>query len=152
MALSHVLPFLFWKSVLIYSKTTDITTKRNKQIVDITADVGRVVTESDIGDGFVLIFTLHTTSGLFINEHESGLLQDVEGVLCGLVPETGAYRHDRVDDNATSHIQSILVSTSLAVPVESGRLVLGTWQSIFLAERDGPRKRSIVLRVVGDMP
>ena len=98
----------------------------------------------------VLVFATHTTTGLLINEREGGLLEDVESVLAGLVPETGGYLHDRVDDNAASHIQSILLSPSLAVPIGGGRLSMGTWQSIILAERDGPRRRSLVVKVVGD--
>jgi secondary thiamine-phosphate synthase enzyme len=135
---------------LVRSSAVEVATKKSKQLVDITAQVGRVVSESGVSDGLVLVFTVHTTTGLLINERESGLLHDIEGVLDTLVPVAGAYQHDRVDDNSASHIQSVLLSTSLVVPVEGGRLSLGTWQSIFLAERDGPRRRTVIVKVLGE--
>jgi secondary thiamine-phosphate synthase enzyme len=135
---------------MVYSTTLKVQTGKNKQLVDITADVGRVVSESGVGEGLVLVFTRHTTTGLYINERESGLVQDVESVLCKLVPVSGSYMHDRIDSNAASHIQSILLSPSLVVPVDSGGLSMGTWQSIFLAERDGPRTRTVTVTVIGE--
>ena len=135
---------------MVHSATIEITTRKNKEIVDLTGDVRRVVSGSKVLDGVVVVFATYTTTGLFINERESGLLKDVESVLSGVVPPAQGYLHDRVDDNAASHIQSILLSTSLTVPVEGGSLCLGTWQSIFLAERDGPRRRSVIVTVVGD--
>jgi secondary thiamine-phosphate synthase enzyme len=135
---------------VVYSSTIEVATRKNRQILDITSRVGQVVSDSGVTEGMVLVFAAHTTTGLFINEREGGLLEDVESVLAGLVPETGAYLHDRVDDNAASHVQSILLSPSLAVPVGGGRLSMGTWQSILLAERDGPRRRSLVVKVIGD--
>ena len=135
---------------MVYSNTIEVATGKNKQLVDITAKVERTVSESGISDGLVLVFTVHTTTGLLVNERESGLIEDIESVLCKLVPSSGSYLHDRVDDNSASHIQSVLLSASLVLPVEDGRPVLGTWQSIFLAERDGPRRRRVLVKVVGD--
>ena len=135
---------------MVYSRTIEVVTEKGRQIIDITSHVEKAVSDSGIGDGLVLIFARHTTTGLFINERESGLVQDVESVLCSLVPPRGEYMHDRVDDNAASHIQSVLLSPSLVVPVGKGALELGTWQSILFAERDGPRRRSVIIRVVGD--
>jgi secondary thiamine-phosphate synthase enzyme len=128
----------------------EVSTRKNKQLVDITSKVEQVVSGSGIKDGLALVFTTHTTTGLFINEREGGLLDDMESVLCSLVPASGAYHHDRVDNNAASHIQSVLLSASVTLPVGSGRLALGTWQSIILAERDGPRRRTLTVKVIGD--
>jgi len=127
-----------------------VQSTKNRQMIDITGDVAEAVASSGITDGMVLVFTTHTTTGLYINEHEGGLVDDVESVLCNLVPQRASYKHDRVDDNAASHIQSILMSPSLVVPVEGGRPVLGTWQAIFLAERDGPRSRTVKIKVIGE--
>jgi secondary thiamine-phosphate synthase enzyme len=135
---------------VVHSSTIEVATRKNRQLVDITSKVAQVVSDSGIANGMVLVFAAHTTTGLLINECESGLLQDVESVLAGLVPATVSYLHDRVDNNAASHIQSVLLSASLAVPVGGGRLSLGTWQSILLAERDGPRQRSLIVKVIGD--
>jgi secondary thiamine-phosphate synthase enzyme len=135
---------------VVHSDTIQVGTKKNRQLIDITAEVGRVVSESRVSEGIALIFTTHTTTGLYINEREGGLMEDLEGVLETLVPCTGDYRHDRVDDNAASHIQCILLSPSLTVPIGNGKLSLGTWQSVFLAERDGPRRRTVIVKVVGE--
>ena len=119
-------------------------------MIDITGDVARVVADSGVSDGLVLVFTTHTTTGLYLNEHEGGLVHDVETVLCGLVPAGGSYQHDRVDSNAASHVQAILLAPSLVLPVEGGGLSLGTWQAVFLAERDGPRSRTVKIKVMGE--
>jgi secondary thiamine-phosphate synthase enzyme len=135
---------------MVYSKSVSVRSSRNKEMIDITGDVARVVEEAGITEGLVLVFTTHTTTGLYINEHESGLVNDLESVLCGLVPAGGGYKHDRVDDNAASHIQSVLLSPSVVIPVEGGRPSLGTWQAVFLAERDGPRSRTVKVKVMGE--
>ncbi len=135
---------------MVHTSNIEVSTRKNKQLVDITSKVEQVVSGSGIKEGMVLVFATHTTTGLLINEREGGLLDDMESVLCGLVPSAGAYLHDRVDNNAASHIQSVLLSASLTVPVGSGKLSLGTWQSILLAERDGPRRRTLIVKVIGD--
>ena len=137
---------------MVYSSALEISTSATRQAVDITSRVAGLVKESGIADGLVLVFTTHTTTGLFMNEHEDGLQKDVEGVLGKLVPPGAGYLHDRVDDNAASHVQSVLLGSSLVLPVTDGRPDLGTWQSIFLAERDGPRRRTLVVKVIGDGP
>ncbi|HVP58493.1 MAG TPA: secondary thiamine-phosphate synthase enzyme YjbQ [bacterium] len=135
---------------MVYSTTLEISTSAAEQAVDITSRVGGLVRESGIANGLVLVFTTHTTTGLFLNEHEGGLEKDVQGVLARLVPPRAGYLHDRVDDNAASHIQSVLLGPSLVLPVTDGRLDLGRWQNIFLAERDGPRRRTVVVKVMGE--
>jgi secondary thiamine-phosphate synthase enzyme len=135
---------------VVHSATIEVATRKSRELVDITAEVGHIVSESGVSEGIALVFTTHTTTGLYINEREGGLMQDVETVLESLVPVTRDYRHDRVDDNAASHIQCILLSPSLTVPIGGGRLSLGTWQSVFLAERDGPRRRSVIVKIVGE--
>lgn len=135
---------------MVYTKTIEVVTHKNKEIIDISSEVDEVVGKSGISDGIVLVFTMHTTTGLYLNEREGGLVDDVEKVLCGLVPDKGSYRHDRVDNNAAGHIQSVLLSPSLALPLARGSLELGTWQSILFAERDGPRRRSVIVKIVGE--
>jgi len=135
---------------MVYTKTLEVVTHKNKEIVDISSSVEDVVAGSGISDGIVLVFTMHTTTGLYLNEREGGLVDDVEKVLCGLVPDKGSYRHDRVDNNAAGHIQSVLLSPSLTLPLARGSLELGTWQSVLFAERDGPRRRTVILKILGE--
>lgn len=135
---------------MVISKNITVRSQQRFEAIDITAQVSDFVKSSGVRSGIVVIYTSHTTTGLFINEHESGLVKDIEKVLANLVPPADNYLHDRVDDNAASHIQSIILSQSLTIPVSDGRLCLGRWQSIFLAERDGPRSRSLTLTIVGE--
>ena len=135
---------------MVYTKTIEVVTHKNREIIDITSGVEDVVGRSGISDGLALVFTMHTTTGLYLNERESGLVEDVETVLSSLVPAKASYMHDRVDSNAASHIQSVLLSSSLTLPVARASLELGTWQSVLFAERDGPRRRSVVVKILGE--
>jgi len=135
---------------MVYTKTIEVVTHKTREIIDITSGVDDIVGISGVSDGLALVFTMHTTTGLYLNERESGLVDDVETVLCNLVPARGSYRHDRVDNNAASHIQSVLLSPSLTLPVARASLELGTWQSVLFAERDGPRRRTVVVKVIGE--
>lgn len=135
---------------MVRSSRIEVSTSASRQAVDVTSRVARAVSESGIREGVVLVFTTHTTTGLFINERESGLGADIEGALARMVPPDLEYDHDRIDDNAASHIQSIVLGASLAIPVTGGALDLGAWQKAFLAERDGPRTRTLVVKVIGE--
>ncbi|MDI6655253.1 MAG: secondary thiamine-phosphate synthase enzyme YjbQ [Candidatus Hydrothermarchaeota archaeon] len=125
-----------------------IKTSREVQFIDITSEVERVVRESGVKEGAANIFTKHTTTAIIINENEPGLLRDYEK-LVELVPKGRGYEHDRIDDNAHSHLRSILLGPNKVVPIIEGSLALGTWQRIFLAEFDGPRVREVVVQVIG---
>jgi secondary thiamine-phosphate synthase enzyme len=96
-----------------------------------------------LSEGICLISTRHTTAGIIINENESGLKEDILDLLNKLVPAGAGYRHDRIDNNADSHLKAVLLGASEALPVSGGKLELGTWQRIFFAEMDGPRSRTV---------
>lgn len=125
----------------------DIPTRMEFELIDITPLVNEKIKESGIKEGIAVIFTRHTTTALFINENESGLLEDVREFLQSLVPKGKGYRHDRIDSNAHSHLRSILLSPSLAIPIKDGKLLLGTWQSVIFAELDGPRRRKVFVKI-----
>jgi secondary thiamine-phosphate synthase enzyme len=135
---------------VVYSKRIQVSTSGKSDLINISGEVEGAVRESGIKEGMALVFTVHTTTGLFLNEAEGGLLDDIEKALNATVPSSGSYKHNRVDNNAPSHIQSILLGASLTLPVEGGGLLLGTWQNVFLAERDGPRRRTVHIKVVGE--
>lgn len=122
------------------------TTQRN-QLVDVTADVQRCVSESGIEDGLVCVFVPHTTAGVTINENaDPDVVDDVLMALTRSVPPDAGYRHS--EGNSDSHTKSSLVAPSLTVIVEKGRLQLGTWQAIYFAEFDGPRNRQCWVKVI----
>ncbi|AGK60787.1 secondary thiamine-phosphate synthase enzyme [Archaeoglobus sulfaticallidus PM70-1] len=126
-----------------------IRTSKRVEIIDITSRVAEEVERSGIREGIAVIYTKHTTTGIVINEGESGLLKDIENMLSKLVPQNQGYIHDRIDNNADAHLRAVLLGNSAVVPVSDGRLELGTWQSILFIELDGPRNRSVVVKVIG---
>jgi secondary thiamine-phosphate synthase enzyme len=132
-----------------FLKELSVKTGGRVEFRDVTREVEETVRESGIKSGVAIIFTPHTTTGIFMNENEGGLKKDLEKILERLIPERGDYMHDEVDYNAYAHLRSIILGASLTVPVENGRLMLGTWQSIFLAEFDGPRSRRLYVKVMG---
>lgn len=130
-------------------KEVSVRTRERIEFRNITREIVKAVEESGIRSGLVTVFTPHTTTGIFVNEDEGGLKRDLELILGRLVPERGGYEHDEVDYNAYAHLRSIILSPSVTIPVENGRLMLGTWQSVFLAEFDGPRGRIVRIQVLG---
>lgn len=120
-----------------------IETSKRIELVDITSQVQEEVKKSEASEGICLISTQHTTAGIIINENESGLKEDILDLLNKLVPAGAGYRHDRIDNNADSHLKAVLLGASEALPVSEGQLELGTWQRIFFAEMDGPRNRTV---------
>ena len=125
-----------------------INTNKNFEIVDITSKINELI---DIDEGIISIFSRHSTSAIVVNENESGLLSDLEFMLNNLVSDKFSYQHDRIDNNAKSHLKSFLLSSSECLPVKNSKLDLGTWQSVFFIELDGPRhQRTINLTMVGE--
>jgi len=119
------------------------------EIIDITKDLNEILTKCKIKEGIINIFAKHSTAGIVINENESGLVKDFQNTIESLIPENNNYLHDRIDNNADSHIRAFFIGSSQTVPVENGLLSLGTWQSIFFVELDGPRTRKFVVTVIG---
>lgn len=126
----------------------DIQTNACIELIDITDRVRGLVKESGITDGICVISTPHTTCSIIINENERGLHADILGMLEKLIPQDQNYAHDQVDNNAHSHLRAILLGMSEIIHIEDGHLVLGTWQSIFFVELDGPRNRSIKIKIL----
>ena len=124
--------------------TFDVTADDRLAVVDVTEEVEAAVT-GDVS-GTATVFVEHTTAAVTVNEAESRLLGDFEQALAGLVPDEG-WAHDALDGNADSHVRAMLVGPSVTVPVRSGSLALGTWQSVLLLECDGPRTRTISVTV-----
>ncbi|WP_406661501.1 secondary thiamine-phosphate synthase enzyme YjbQ [Methanolobus sp. ZRKC3] len=125
-----------------------IETSRRVELIDITDVVKEAVETSDILNGICVISTTHTTTSIIVNENESGLRDDILNLLERLVPPSAGYQHDRIDDNADSHLKAVLLGSSEAIPIIDGKLVLGTWQSIFFAEMDGPRHRKVNIMII----
>jgi len=133
----------------LFSDEINIKTTRRVELVNITDKVKNLVKSSNIKDGIVNVFTRHTTSAIFINENESRLLGDFEKIIEKLVPMGGSYEHNTIDNNADSHLRAMIIGGSQSIPLLDGSLDLGTWQSIFFVEFDGPRSRRVRVSILG---
>ncbi|MCS7098006.1 MAG: secondary thiamine-phosphate synthase enzyme YjbQ [Candidatus Methanomethyliaceae archaeon] len=127
-----------------------LNTKRRREIIDITEEVQKAITENDIENGICLIYSTHSTTAIIINEEESGLMEDILRKIDEDYPKNGIWLHNRIDDNADAHLAGAFIGPSIAIPVKDGRLCLGTWQNIFFLELDGPRiGRRVIIEVLG---
>jgi secondary thiamine-phosphate synthase enzyme len=135
----------------VFRRRLQISSGAHDEVIDLTREVQRVVSESGVRDGICTVFTSHATAAITINENaDPNIGKDFLRALRQLVADHDQWLHDRVDDNAASHIKSALVGPSETIPIEDGRLALGTWQNVFFCEFDGPRAhRTIVVTVIG---
>jgi secondary thiamine-phosphate synthase enzyme len=149
------------RSSIFRHTTLRIDTEHPTQFVDVTDQVEALVMGTEIQTGLVNIQTLHTTTAVVVNEHEPLLLADMSDLLERVAPRDASYRHDDVNlrsvnavvderSNGHSHCRALLLAPSVCLNVANGRLQLGTWQRVFLAELDGPRNRALSVLVVGD--
>ncbi len=141
--------------MVVINRSLRISSSSNFQIIDITSDIvailNETIKENKMENGIVNIFTKHSTSAIRVNENEKGLLLDFEKALKDIVKEKDNYKHDFIDNNAASHIRAFLLGSSETIPIVDGRLDLGTWQSIFFIELDGPRNnRAVDLTFIGE--
>ena len=132
----------------VKSYSLKIDTNKSFEIIDITSEINDLI---DVENGIISIFSRHSTSAIVVNENESGLLRDLEFTLNNLITDKFSYEHDKIDNNAKSHLKSFLLSSSECLPIKNNRLDLGTWQSVFFIELDGPRhNRTINLTIIGE--
>jgi len=125
----------------------NISTKERYQLIDITDSVEKIVKESGIKEGAALILVLHTSAALLLTENEEGLRKDWLDFLKELVSNFD-FRHDKLDNNADSHIIAGLIGEEKIFPIKDGQIVRGLWQQIFLLELDGPRNRKIIVKII----
>jgi secondary thiamine-phosphate synthase enzyme len=134
----------------VYHDKFEIKTSKRIEAIDITEKVETVVDKSKVENGICLIFVPHATAAIVLEEAESGLMSDIEVAIQKIFPKEAGYKHDRIDDNASSHIASGLIGQSRVYPIKDGEIVKGVWQQTFLIELDGPRRREVVITVIGE--
>lgn len=126
-------------------------TKKRRELVRLTDQVAKVVEKSGIQEGFVLVSAMHITAGVFVNDNEPGLWEDIWEWLEKLAPFRADYRHhDTGEDNGDAHLKSLLVHHQVIVPITAGKLDLGPWQQIFYAEFDGQRRKRLIIKAIGE--
>jgi secondary thiamine-phosphate synthase enzyme len=125
-----------------------VRTGQRVQLLDVTRKVAQLVERGEVADGVCHVFVPHTTAGVTINEGaDEDVARDIEAQLGRMVPKDAEFQH--AEGNSDSHIKTSLVGPSVTAPVRGGKLSLGTWQAVFLCEWDGPRTRTVEVRVVG---
>ena len=128
-------------------------TKQRQEIIDITDEVSAQVAKSGVAEGFVLVSAMHITASVFVNDHESGLWQDILHWLEHSVApwDPGRYHHNETgEDNAAAHLRSLTIGHEVIVPITASKLDLGPWQRVFYGEWDGRRKKRALIKVLGD--
>jgi len=126
--------------------TENIVTKNRVQMIDVTHLIINAVTKSGVESGIAHVFVPHTTAGVMINENgDPDVLLDLEKALFDIVPNTG-FRH--FEGNSDSHTKSLLTGAQLSLIIEEGKVILGTWQSVYFAEYDGPRNRKLHIKII----
>jgi secondary thiamine-phosphate synthase enzyme len=126
-------------------------TRQKREFINITDRVRRMVEDSGVKEGFVLVSAMHITAGVYVNDAEEGLIQDINAWLDNLAPYKADYRHhDTGETNGDAHLKSLLIHHQVIVPVTQGFLDLGPWQQIYYAEFDGQRKKRVVLKLMGE--
>ena len=141
------------QNMTVITKNTQIKSKSENDIIEITDEVTKTVKESKIQNGAVVVFVVGSTAAITTIEYEPGLQKDFPEMLSRLAPKDIEYAHDNTwhDGNGHSHVRASLIGPGITIPFVEGRLTLGTWQQIVLIEMDTrPRERKIIIQVIGE--
>ena len=139
----------------VFSKTITVKTNERSELINLSDEIRSLAEASGIKDGYVQISSLHTTAGIFMNEWQDALLSDVRKMIEQIIPRETYYKHNDPEfsdcdrHNADSHLRNVVVGHSLSVPIAQGEPVLGQWQSVILAEFDGPNERKVFMQAFG---
>ena len=126
-------------------------TRERREMVRITDEVADIVRRSGVREGMVLVSAMHITAGVYVNDNESGLIEDIDQWLENLAPFKPDYKHHQTgEDNGDSHLKALLIHHEVIVPITNGKLDFGTWQRIFYAEFDGQRDKRLIVKVMGE--
>jgi secondary thiamine-phosphate synthase enzyme len=147
-------------SFRVHNETLSYTTSEAPQFIDITRDVADAIDRSEILNGMAVVFSMHTTAAIKINECEPELIKDMSRFLAEIAPLERDYYHNNFDvrtvnmeedecPNAHSHCQHLMLSASETLPIVNGRLQVGRWQRIFLIELDRPKERRVTVQILG---
>ena len=134
-----------------YTEYLWFNTTERRTFVNMTSDCERILEASGITEGMMLVSAMHITAGVWVNDNESGILQDAMDFLERLAPFGRDYRHHRTgEDNGDAHLKNLLTHHQVIIPITNGQLDLGPWQTIFYAEFDGRRRKRVVVKVLGE--
>jgi len=127
------------------------STSRPREYINVTKEVARIVRDSGIQEGMVLVSAMHITAGVYVNDAESGIIQDIDEWADRVAPKGPDYHHHGTgEDNGDAHLKSLLIHHQVVVPITGGDLDLGPWQQIYYAEFDGRRRKRVVVKAMGE--
>ena len=134
-----------------FTEYRTFNTQRKREYVNITGDVAEVLEKSGISEGMILVAAMHITAGVYINDAESGLIEDIDEWLEKLAPFDRNYRHHFTGEtNGDAHLKNLLVGHQVIIPVTNGKLDFGPWQQVYYAEFDGQRPKRMIIKVMGE--
>ena len=134
-----------------HTKYLWFNTPTKRELVNITGECDSALQESGIKEGMALVSAMHITAGVYVNDAESGLIQDIDEWLGKLAPEGPDYRHHRTgESNGDAHLKNLLIGHEVIIPVTEGRLDFGPWQQVYYAEFDGRRKKRLIIKIIGE--
>ncbi len=126
-------------------------TRARREYLNITDKVAEAVSKSGCREGMALVSAMHITAGVYVNDAEDGLIQDIDEWLDRLAPQGPDYRHHRTGEvNGDSHLKNLLIGHEVILPITGGRLDLGPWQQVYYAEFDGRRPKRLIIKVMGE--
>ena len=138
------------KRLKSFIRELSVRTSERFEAIDITSLVEDVVAESGIDNGLCIVHVPHATAAIIANEAEPGLMQDYIDLVKEFSKPNYPWRHNRIDNNAHAHLAAAFIGNARCFPVHNGRLIRGTWQNVILLEMDGPRRRRVVVQVIGE--
>jgi len=128
-----------------------VSSTKKQELIDITGQINNIIRDSGIKTGICNVYVTHATAGIIINEnYDPNICIDFINAINRAIPEHNNYLHDRIDNNAGAHIKSALIGPSETIPIRNEKLKLGTWQSVMLADFDGPKERTIIITLIKD--
>ena len=137
-------------AMTVYTDYLWFNTSKRREVVRITDDVASIVSKSGVREGMVLVSAMHITAGVYVNDWESGLIEDIQVWLEKLAPAGLPYKHHHTgEDNADAHLKRTILGHQVMLPITAGALDLGPWEQVFYAEFDGQRKKRVVVKVMG---
>ncbi len=126
-------------------------TEKRREYINITDEVETALEKSGIKEGIVMVGAMHITASVYINDAESGLIQDIDEWLDSLAPCGKDYRHHRTgEDNGDAHLKNLLLHHQVIIPVTDGKLDFGPWQQVYYAEFDGRRRKRVIIKIIGE--
>jgi secondary thiamine-phosphate synthase enzyme len=134
-----------------YTEYLTFQTKKRREYVHITPQVEAAVEKSGVREGLAFVSAMHITAAVYVNDHEAGLIADIDEWLDRLAPPRPDYRHHQTgEDNADAHLKNLILHHEVTLPITASKLDLGPWQRVFYAEFDGQRKKRVIIKILGE--